>query len=120
MDYTLDSYMGCRLDLLYKEILEELLNTMVHVSGEEISDGKYNLKLLINGYSYFMVSKAWYTVDAIVECLIDCVIQPFSQNKNSLRQPLIKYINTNDTVYKICTINVFQVGERSIEVTFCP
>lgn len=79
MEYTLDSQIGCRLDLLYKEILEEFLNTKVYVSGEEISDGKYRLEFSINGCVYCMVSKAGYTVENIVERLMDFVINP-SQN----------------------------------------
>lgn len=86
MEYTLDSQIGCRLDLLYKEILEEFLNTRVYVSGEEISDGKYRLKFTIDGCSYCMVSKAGYTVDDIAENLMDSVIRPYQNNASCFRR----------------------------------
>lgn len=86
MEYTLDSQIGCRLDLLYKEILEEFLNTRVYVSGEEISDGKYRLKFTIDSCSCSMVSKAGYTVDDIAENLMDSVIRPHQNNISSFRR----------------------------------
>jgi len=89
MEYTLDSQIGCRLDLLYKEILEEFLNTRVYVSGEEISDGKYRLKFTINGYSCCMVSKAAYSVDAIVKSLMDFVIHPYQNAISYFRRVFV-------------------------------
>jgi len=89
MEYSLDSQIGFRLDLLYKEILEEFLNTRVYISGEEISDGKYRLKFTIDGCSYCMVSKAGYTVDAIVESLMDFVIHPYQNDISCFRRVFV-------------------------------
>ncbi|MGE4284512.1 MAG: hypothetical protein AB7G87_12475 [Clostridia bacterium] len=84
MEYTLYSQIGTRLDVLYKEILEELLNKQVTVSGEEISDGKYRLQFIINGYSYCMVSKVGFIMKDITENLIDFVIHPYASKNSSI------------------------------------
>ena len=86
MEYTLDSQAGCRLDLLYKEILEEFLNTRVHVAGDEISDGKCRLKFFINEHSFCMTSKASYTIENMLESLMDFVICPFMNLNSGFRR----------------------------------
>lgn len=74
MDYTPDF----GLPDLYRDILEELLEGRVHVSADEISDGKYEITEFIGEREYGFVSKARYTGEDVFETLMSCVVEPYT------------------------------------------
>ena len=77
MDYTLESTIGCDIRDFYQEILEELFNEEVIVSGIEISDGKYLLTIKIGDAEYHLYSKGSYTKEEVNDLIIVSVVIPF-------------------------------------------
>lgn len=81
-EYSLDSQIGCRLDILYKNILEELLNTSVWITGDEITKGSYRLKVFVNDNTYLMHSKGSFTRDDVLDILMGFVVIPYLRDKH--------------------------------------
>lgn len=76
-DYTMESLSGCDLEVLYKTIIEKVLNDNVYVAFSEISNGKYEVIFEFEDNDILSISSYFGdTVEIIVENLISNVIIP--------------------------------------------
>lgn len=77
-DYTVDSHTGCDIAILYRDIIEKVLERTFHVYADEISDGKYQVVLTFDtGVPFTLYSKAGYSKEDIADAIMDYVIRPY-------------------------------------------
>lgn len=76
MEYTLENIID-----LYQDLIQEMLLERVDIEGEEISDGKYRLKIMINDTEYTLDVKAWYKKDMIIEDIKENILIPLKERK---------------------------------------
>lgn len=87
-EYTIESNIGCGLTDFYKKIIEAAIDEIATVTGEEISDGKYELVFLMaNGNEYPTVSKGWYTKEYVLDTVMDVLLDYLQDvwNREKLR-----------------------------------
>lgn len=108
-EYTIGSCIGSELTEFYKEIMEEVIGEALVVSGNEISDGKYEIHFLMpNGQNYLNISKAWFSKENVKKIILDilyCYYEDLRKNAGVNSQ----YNNCKVESASICSEEVVAV-----------
>lgn len=86
MEYTIDSSTGANLVDLYQDLIQETLLKRVEVSAREISDGKYELEVIVGDNTYTINSKGSYTKEDVIQEIRENIIIPLMKNEEEIEK----------------------------------
>ncbi len=79
-DYNLESTNGTNLENLYQDLLQETLLKNVKIEGVKLSLGEYELKVIVDGKSYYLNCRSSDTREIVIEEIKNEIIIPVMED----------------------------------------